>query len=304
MIWDCAIIGAGAAGLMAATYLGRFRRSVVVIDAGESRLKRIPLTRNAPGFPEGIEGVRLYERMLEQASRYGATFQNGIVDEPDIARGRFRLRVNTEPIEARTALLATGATLVEPDLPNLDEAIGRGVIRYCPICDGFEASDKRIAVLGGRAGAIKEAHFLRTYSHDVTFLWLPGAAPSEQECLAAAAAQISLAPAPAKAFEAQSGVSVLLENGERSVFDVMYPCLGCEPRSELAGELGAKLTDEGGVEVDSHQRTDVGGLYAAGDVLQGLDQIASACGQAAIAATAIHNDLREGGVAAIAGQRR
>ncbi|UPT63897.1 MAG: FAD-dependent oxidoreductase [Hyphomonadaceae bacterium JAD_PAG50586_4] len=75
----------------------------------------------------------------------------------------------------------------------------------------------------------------------------------------------------------------------------LYPCLGCDPLSELAVKAGVRSSPEGGIFVDAHQRTNVAGLYAADDVLKGLDQIASACGQAAIAAVAIHNQLREAG---------
>jgi thioredoxin reductase (NADPH) len=291
-MWDCAIVGAGPAGLTAATYLGRFMRNVVVIDDGQSRMKRIPLTRNTPGFPEGIAGEELYARMRDASSRYGAVIHEAKVDQIERASAGFRLRWLNQSIEASTLLLATGSRLIEPDLPNIDDALKRGVLRYCPICDGYEVEGKSIAVLGGRAGAIAEAHFLRTFSDRVSYFWKDAGVPTDEERRAAEAASIRVAAAPITRIKIQDKVDIDV-SGATEQFDVLYPCLGCAPQSEFAKALGAEVSDEGGVRVDQHQQTRVAGLYAAGDVLQGLDQIASACGQAAIAAVAIHNALRD-----------
>jgi thioredoxin reductase (NADPH) len=292
-MWDCAIIGGGPAGLTAATYLGRFKRSVVLIDAGQSRLKRIPLTRNAPGFPDGIAGQELYARLRQQACRYGGVFRSGMIETVAPSPNGFALTLGAETISAKTVLLATGAHLFEPDLPNHDEALSRGLIRYCPICDGYEAQNKRIAVLGGRAGGAAEAHFLRTYSERVTYLWQDEGEPTAAERRAAEACGIRVAQAPLKTLRVGGQVEAACGDGAPEAFDVLYPCLGCDPQSALAGAAGAQLSPQGGVTVDMHQQTSIKGFFAAGDVLQGLDQIASACGQAAIAATAIHNALSE-----------
>ncbi|MDZ4690937.1 NAD(P)/FAD-dependent oxidoreductase [Terricaulis sp.] len=292
-MWDCIIVGGGPAGLTAATYLGRFRREILLVDSGESRIKRIPLTRNTPGFPEGVAGPELLALMQDQAGRYGAQFRGGSVDDLVAHERGFSLSLNGETIEARTVLLATGAKLIEPPIAGLDEGLRRGLIRYCPICDGYEARGQRIAVLGGRCGAIKEAHFLRTYSEHVTYLHFAGGELSAEEVTGAKAAGISIAPAGVESISLDDQVRVIDKAGAVESFDVLYPCLGCDPLSDLAQRAGARSAPEGGLVVDAHQRTNVTGLYAAGDVLRGLDQIASACGQAAIAAVAIHNQLRE-----------
>ena len=292
-MWDCAIIGGGPAGLTAATYLGRFKRDVVLIDAGASRLKRVPHTRNTPGFPDGIAGADLLARLQDQASRYGALFRAGTIETIERTERGFDLRLGSEHLKAKTVLLATGAHLTEPDLPNLDEALWRGLIRYCPICDGYEAHDKNIAVLGARSGGIAEAHFLRTYSDHVTYLWQGEGEPTGAERNAAEARGIRVAQAPVKTLRVAEQVEAVCGDSPPEAFDVLYPCLGCDPQSELARQAGARVSPEGGVIVDALHHTTIKRLYAAGDVLQGLDQIASACGQAAIAAVAIHNALRE-----------
>lgn len=293
MVWDCIIVGGGAAGLTAATYLGRFQREVLLIDSGKSRLQRIPITRNTPGFPDGIAGSELLARLQDQASRYGALFRAGEVDSIEHFAGRLCVRIGLETIAARTVLLATGSKLHEPPIERLEDGLRRGLIRYCPICDAYEARNQHIAVLGGRGGAIAEAHFLRSYSKAVTYLHTAEGTPTASERAAADDAGIVIEPRPVERITLEDKVIASFEDGGRLAFDVLYPCLGCAPRSALARDAGAACSDEGGVIVDAHQRTNVPGLYAAGDVLQGLDQIASACGQAAIAAVAIHNSLRE-----------
>jgi thioredoxin reductase (NADPH) len=101
-----------------------------------------------------------------------------------------------------------------------------------------------------------------------------------------------VARAAVEAFEIDQAPAVRFVNGEAARFDVVYPCFGCDPVTDLVKALDVKIAPEGGVVADPHQRSSVAGIYAAGDVVQGLDQIATACGQGAIAATAIHNDLR------------
>jgi thioredoxin reductase (NADPH) len=291
-MWDCIIVGGGPAGLTAATYLGRFQRDVLLVDAGESRLKRIPLTRNTPGFPEGIAGLELLSRLQDQASRYGALFRAGEIEEIESGSDGFRVRIGTEWLAARTVLVATGAKLTEPPIARLDEGLRRGLVRYCPICDAYEARGQRIAVLGGRPGAIAEARFLRTYSEDVAFLHLEGSEPARRELEEAKDAGIHVDSRTVADVNLSEKVQVRFSDDSIEEFDTLYPCLGCAPRSDLARHAGAGCSDQGGLLVDAHQQTSVPGLYAAGDVLQGLDQIASACGQAAIAAVAIHNALR------------
>ncbi|MGD9965548.1 MAG: NAD(P)/FAD-dependent oxidoreductase [Hyphomonadaceae bacterium] len=292
-MWDCVIVGGGPAGLTAATYLGRFCRRVLVIDAGESRMKRIPLSRNAPGFPDGVSGAELHDRMLRQASGFGASFKRGRVEALRTSSDRFTVLADGAVESARSVLLATGAQLTEPSVPDLDAALHRGLIRYCPICDGFETRGRRIAVLGGRPGALQEARFLRTFSDRVTYHWMAEASPGKTERQEAELHGIKVADAPVMSVDIDVRVRIRLTNGQSESFDVLYPSLGCTPRSQLAQSLHARVSSEGGIEVDAHQRTSVRGLYAAGDVLQGLDQIASACGQAATAATDLHNALRE-----------
>lgn len=291
---DCLIVGGGPAGLTAATYLGRFRRSVVLIDAGESRLNLIPQSRNIPGFPEGVSGPYFRALMIAQADRYGVRRLSGIVTSMRLQPPGFAIETSAGPFFARQVLLATGVEVASPDINDLAAAILRGAIRYCPVCDGFETIGARVAVLGGRQGSIEEARFLRTYVEDLTFVPSGEAWQlSAEEIATAEMTDIRVETRACTGLElTEDGILFRFANGDPLQVDIVYPCLGTEPRSDLARSLGAAISEGGELLTDKHQMTGVPGLYAAGDVLRGLDQIASACGQAAIAATAMHNTLR------------
>jgi thioredoxin reductase (NADPH) len=290
---DCLIIGGGPAGLTAAIYLARFRRNVTVVDSGQSRAALIPESHNYPGFAEGISGPDLLASLREQASRYGARLESGKVEELRKSDRRFEATVNGTSMRASRVLLATGIVDESPDIPGMKDAIYRGALRFCPICDGYEAIDKRIGVLGRLQAAAKKSLFMRTYSRDV--MLLPTEEPesiAREDADMLKAAKVKLAQAPVTDVErTESTITAILQNGGRIEVDVLYPALGCEVRSQLASALGARENETGNVFVDDKQRTSIEGLYAAGDVVTDLHQISVATGHAAIAATAIHNSL-------------
>jgi len=291
--FDCVIVGGGPAGLTAAIYLARYLRRTCVIDDGSSRALLIPESHNYPGF-KGIAGPELLRRLHEQAAQYGAHFVRGRVEElKHEADGTFVASVAGEPIQARRVLLATGIVDEKPAVGGLKEVVYQGAIRFCPICDGYEALDKRIGVLGPVKTACTKALFMRTYSADVTLLATddPQSAGAELHAKLEDAG-VLLAPKPVVAVERKDeGVAAVLQDGERYQFDTLYPALGTDVRSGLATALGARCNDSGNLFVDNHQHTSVVGLYAAGDVVTDLHQISVATGHAAIAATAIHNSL-------------
>jgi thioredoxin reductase (NADPH) len=283
---DCLIVGGGPAGLTAATYLARYRRRIVLIDACQSRAALIPESHNYPGF-HGINGKALLARLREQAARYGADLREGRVDELVREKDLYIARSTGGELRAHTVLLATGLVDAKPQTPGLSEGVAHGAIRFCPICDGYEAMDKRIGVLGPLDHAASKAVFLRTYSRDVTLF------PTEDGDRAPLhEAGVGIAPRPVNVVAGADGAVVTTEDGAEHRLDVLYPAMGCTVRSDLALALGADCNDIGNLQVDDHQRTNVAGLFGAGDVVSDLHQISVATGHAAIAATAIHNGLR------------
>jgi thioredoxin reductase (NADPH) len=289
---DCLVIGAGPAGLTAAIYLGRFRRRFVVVDTGDSRALLIPKSHNHAGFPQGIGGRELLARMRGQAEKYGLSLIQGKIETLEKTEdGLFRAGAQEFALHSRTVLLATGVTDIEPALPNVDAAIRNGLVRHCPVCDGYEAMDRRIAVLGTARLGVKEALFLRTYSTDITLFLGPDSELDAEDLQRTRDAGIQLNAGPISEIRFQDDTVAISTCGRTQVFDTAYSALGCRVHSDLARSLGAGVNELGSLLVDAHQRTSIEGLYAAGDVVDTLNQISVAMGQAAIAATAIHNAL-------------
>ena len=289
---DVLVVGAGPAGLTAATYLGRFRRSVLIADGGMPRAGWIPLSHNMPGFPSGITGEGILDRMRQQALEYGASIEPGRVETLRRDGPGFVADLNGRTVRARAVLLATGVVDHHPDLPGVERAIERTLVRICPICDGYEATDKAVAVIGHSDKGAREAAFLRTYSDRVTLIHIgPPDALTEREALTRLG--IVLVETPIEQVRLENDrVTALCWSGEYRAFDLVYSALGTSPNADLAAAMDCRLADDGRLEVDLHQKTSVPGLYAAGDVVRGLNQIAVATAEAAVAATDIHNSLR------------
>lgn len=297
---DCLIIGGGPAGLITSVYLGRFRRDVRVVDAGRSRAALIPMSHNYPGWPDGISGRDLLVRLREQSRRYGATLSAGKVDRlVRLEAGTFEARAGTETIEARTVVIATGALDIEPSLPDINSAIRSGLVRHCPICDGYEVIGKTVAVIGRGLKGINEARFLRHYTDKLTLFTLDGRhgiGRAELELLETAGIAVVDEALAEVCTEQGAIVGLRTRSGNTYRFDTLYSALGCRVRSELASSVGAACDDAGQIVVDEHLRTTVPGLYAVGDVANDLNQIVVGAGHAALAATAIHNAFRIGTV--------
>lgn len=294
-IVDCLVIGGGPAGLTAAIYLARFRRRFLVIDSGASRASLIPKSHNHAGFPDGISGPDLLGRMAAQAQKYGALIENGTVAKLVRQDGSFYASVDNRVIRARTVLLATGVVDKPPELPEVRQAVERGLIRYCGICDAYEVIDRKVAVIGHGRSGLGEALFLRNYTVDITLLTLGQALELEpDEWRQVEKAGIRVIEEPVTIVVESNQVRALVgREGQEYAFDALYSALGSEARSHLACRLGASTDERGCVLVDAHQQgTSVDGLFAAGDVVHGLDQISIAMGHAALATTAIHNRLR------------
>ena len=285
---DCLIIGGGPAGLTAAIYLARYRRDTLVVDAGDSRAALIPESHNYPGF-KGIGGPALLERLRDQVRLYGAGLETGSVTALARDGDVFTAEAAGKRLRARTVLVATGLVDKKPTTAGLYEGIVHGAVRFCPICDGYEARDKRIGVLGPFNTAGHKALFLRTYSRDVLLFPTDGARHGEL-ARTLDEAGIAVAGAPTRVTPSADSVRVGTADGEH-VVDVLYPAMGCDVRSDLATALGAACTTIGNLRVDEHQRTSVDGLFGAGDVVSDLHQLSVATGHAAVAATAIHNRL-------------
>ncbi len=296
---DALVIGGGPAGLIAALYLARFRRRFLLVDDGESRLRLIPKSHNYPAFPDGVEGEALLERLRTQAARFGAAPQAGRVGAlaKDGELFRATLEDGGPEILARKVILATGVVDNEPNLPDFERAVKTGLMRICPICDGYEASGQAIGVVGDSEKAAREALFLRTWSDRICVVHVgaPETLPQDDRQRLAAAG-IEVLESHITQVVCEDGRIAALDFGRGDVrrFDTLYSALGATPQSGLARSLGAEGDPLGCLRVDDHQQTTVPGLYAAGDLVRGLNQITVAEAEGAIAAVDVHNTLTVG----------
>ncbi len=292
---DCIIIGAGPAGLTAAIYLARYHLSIRLFDSGTSRAAWIPCTHNHAGYPDGIEGKELLRRMREQARKYGAIREEKTVEHLAKAGDHFIVGTNGGTYRARSVLLATGVVNRRPDAladEVHDEALARGLLRYCPVCDGYEVTDKRIAVIGSGNHGTAEALFLRGFTRDITLVCPKGEHDLDDRCRGELAdAGVAIEDGPCGGFAIEGDRLAFDSADKRLAFDSVYPALGSHVRSELIGLIGANTAEDGCLLTDDHYETSVPGLFAAGDVVKGLDQISNAMGQAGVAATTIRNHL-------------
>lgn len=293
---DCIIVGGGPAGLTAAIYLARFHRQIVVVDDGNSRALWIPRSHNHAGFPDGIGGSELLSRMKSQAERYGAKLMQGRIDVIEGDAGHFRACGEGLDLKARTVILATGTVNRRPNIDPVThrDALNRGQLRYCPVCDGFEASGQAIGVIGADARGVAEALFLRTYSDNVTLLAVETVEVDTDNRARLDQAGIKVEERPLARLDFSGHlVKAHLEGGGELPFNTVYPALGSDSNDGLAQALALEMGDGCCIAVDQKQRSSRKGIYAAGDIVYALDQISVAMGHAAIAATTLHNDLRQ-----------
>jgi len=168
---DVVIIGAGCAGNTAAIYAARANLNPLVVAGNQpgGQLSLTTLVENFPGFPGGVDGPALVANMQRQAERFGAEYLPGSVVEADLSRRPFRLNVDGEWVEARTLIIASGASARWLGLESERKLIGHGV-SSCATCDGFFFRGKKIMVVGGGDSAMEEASFLTRFGEEVTIV--------------------------------------------------------------------------------------------------------------------------------------
>lgn len=284
-IIDAIVVGGGAGGSIAALYLARFNRSVIVFDDSQSRMRLIGKSFNYPTYKDGISGPEIISRLHAQAASYGAEFFQSRVVAITPQNKKFLVATETGEWFASSIILATGVRDVLPPIHGIETAIREGWIGVCPVCHAYESNGKSVAVLSNTENGVKEAVFLTLHARSVTLLdvsdnGLKVANPSIQH-VRITIQDISL----------DKNACCLRQDFSRR-FEHLYCALGRIPNNQLALALGVNVTNAGCIKVNEFQETSVSNVFAVGDVVNGLDQMIVAEAEAAIAAC--HLNLRLG----------
>ncbi|MCO6040896.1 thioredoxin-disulfide reductase [Thermococcus alcaliphilus] len=306
--WDVLIIGAGPAGFTAAIYAARYGLETLIIskDIG-GNVALTDLIENYPGFPDGISGAELANRMHEQVKKLGVPIIFDEVERIDPAEcayyeGPCKFHVKTKNgkiYKARTVIIAVGAEPRKLRVPGEDKFYGRGV-SYCATCDGPLFKGKDVIVVGGGNTALQEALYLKEIGVNVTLVHRRDQFRADkilQDRFKKAGIPAILNTVVVEIKGNQKVESVVLKNvktGEvfEKKVDGVFVFIGYEPKTDFVKHLG--ITDEQGyIPVDMHMRTKVKGLFAAGDITNVFKQIAVAVGQGAIAANSAKELLEE-----------
>ncbi|HMP72496.1 MAG TPA: thioredoxin-disulfide reductase [Kiritimatiellia bacterium] len=270
------IIGTGAAGLTAAVYTARADLKPLVLEGLQpgGQLTTTTEVENYPGFPEGVDGTELMDRMRKQAERFGARFEYGMVSGADFSSRPYKLTLDDgKVIEAETVIICTGASAKYIGLPSEQKLIGRGVTS-CATCDGAFYRNVPVAVVGGGDTAMEEALFLTRFASTVFVIHRRDEFRASKimagRVLAHEKIQVIWDSVVEEVMEKDGGVGGLklknVKSGEVSELEVaaLFVAIGHKPNTDaFAGQLEM---NEAGYLVTSNTRTKVPGVYAAGDV--------------------------------------
>jgi len=289
------IIGGGLAGLSAALYLGRNRRDTLLIHSGHSMAKWESDVQNYLGFPDGIGGAELLSRGRAQASRFQVEIVEDEIQSLAKTNERFHLEGHQTVYHAKRVLIATGLTHLPPEIPGVNECLGRSLF-FCKDCDAFRVQGNRIVIIGRNNEAAEYALAMLLYSPSVMVAtngeeprWGHAHAGWLQEY------QISVRKERICEIEHEKGQlrALIFEHGTATIADSIFTTRGDIYHTPLAEGVGAALDPEGQLITDDSLRTTVPGVYAAGCVTAANCQMIIAAGQGAIAAQTINRELFE-----------
>ncbi|MFX1261471.1 MAG: thioredoxin-disulfide reductase [Promethearchaeota archaeon] len=304
LTWELVVVGGGPAGMTAAIYASRYGLKTILIESkvlGGAQATS-PGIENYPGYTF-ISGIELAEKMKEQVRKSGATIKEITeVKSIDIADGgTFHLDTRRGVYEAQAVVLATGGGHKKLNMPGEEKYTGRGV-SYCATCDGPLFRNKTLAVVGGGNTAVTEALYLSELTDTLYLIHRRDRLRAEhiiQQMLFDTHVEI-LWDTVVKEFRGDDQLlrELELENvksGEKRTLEVdgTFVALGSDPESKLAKPLGVKMNNSGEIFTDGQQKTNVPGVFAAGDVVESLKQIVVAAGQGAIAADSAYKYIRD-----------
>lgn len=294
--YDCVIVGGGPAGLSAAVYMGRFRRTTLLIDSGEGRWVYGQHNENYLGFPKGVSARRLRTLGVAQAERFGAVLHQGRVKQIDLLPGQGGLTLVTTAgqVTGRTVIWAAGVRDRWPTFRGARRLVGKQLF-WCIVCDGWRTLDRDILLLGNTDAAAEEALQFLTYTPRVTLLVEPEEdelSPTVRRKLQANGIQVLTGEVRSVRLTGQKIESISVTSGEILKPDLIFSLYGSDPNTELLRHLPITLTPRGVIDINPKYQTNLACFYAAGDVTNHHShQVASAVHGGAQAAQAANYAL-------------
>lgn len=302
---DVVMVGAGPSALTAAIYTTREDIDTVLYEkATIGGLAAITdKVDNYPGFPEGIEGMKLADQLQKQAERFGAQIDFGDVSAIRTDGDYKILTVDGENVRAKAVLIATGSDYKKIDVPGEKEYYGRGV-HYCATCDGAYYRDKKLAVVGGGNSAVQETLFLTRYASHIDLLVRSTVKASDvlqrelQKYIDEGKVTLWTGTTTDEITATDgrvSGVRITTADEQKVLsVDGVFVFVGLMPNTQFLEGSGIELDEVGLIKTDEHLRTNIDGVFASGDVRSGATmQIASAVGEGAAAALSIREYLED-----------
>jgi len=298
---DLIIIGGGPAGLTAGLYAARSRLKTLLMErlSPGGQVLLTDTVENYPGFPEGISGFELMDRMRRQAENFGLEIQSREILQLRLSPGRKEVVTDNERLETRSLILTMGATPRKLTIDGEERLTGKGV-SYCATCDGPFYRDREVAVIGGGDTAVEEALYLTRFASRVHLVHRREELRATRLLQERAFAQEKIAIAwdtiPTRIL-GETGVEAIelknVKSGDvsRLGVDGVFVFIGYDPNNELVKDL-LELDNAGFVRTDNDMQTSSPGVFAAGDIRSKLlRQISTAVGEGAAAAFAAERYL-------------
>ena len=276
MIYDVIIIGAGPACISAGLYTQRANKKTLIIYNEKSSLEKASKIENYYGFPNGISGKELYQNGIMQAKNLGIELKKEEVIKIEKIKETFEVSTSNRKYISRNVILATGNKKNTPDIKGIKELEGKG-ISYCAICDGFFYRGKDVAVLGSGDYAISEVNDLLNVANKITILTNKKKVPDFR------AENVKVETRGVIAVKGENQLeSIELEDGTKLEVDGLFVAQGVAGSTDFARKLGALVKDNK-IVVSDKMETTIQGLYACGDCVGGIYQIAKAINEGMIA---------------------
>jgi len=299
--YDVIIIGAGPAGLTAGIYIGREDLKALIIDKGikGGNANMAPVIGNFPGY-KSITGLELLNNIGKQAEKYINIQEYEKIVEIQKNTNIITLKTDKNNYRTKSLIICSGTTYRKLGVPGEDSYIGKG-ISYCSICDGMLFKGRDVLVIGGGNSAVSHALHLKDIGVNVKLVHRRDELRAQkylQDKIEEEKIPIIWNTVVKEIKGDMFLKSVILQNRETNIEEEMeisglFLAVGEKPNSDIATDIGVNIDEMGYIITDKNQKTNIKNIYAAGDITGGVKQLVVACGEGAVAAVNVYEELKK-----------